>query len=259
MIRVFVGTSANGEDVESQAVLEYTLRKNSSSPISITWMRLSHNPVSFWYGWNTERWATPFSAFRWGIPAACGFRGRAIYTDSDVIFNGDIAELWNQPMGGKVVLAKSGGRLCVSLWDCEKAKAFVMPLDKLKTDPASHSYMSAKARLSTEVGVFSGNWNCLDGEHFKHLDDPAIKAIHYTDMSCQPHLRYAVPRLASAGLKHWFNGRVRSHPRPEMEELFDKLLEKARDAGFRPENYLPVDPYGDYKKKSLTNYRGRAA
>jgi len=259
MIRVFVGTAANGEDAESQAVLEYTLRRRSSLPVSITWMKLSHDPKSFWHGWNTERWATPFSAFRWGVPAACGHSGRAIYTDSDVIFNADVAELWNQPMGGKVVLAKSGGRLCVSLWDCAAARSFVMPLEKLKTDPASHNYMSAKAKLSVEVGVFSGHWNCLDGEHFRDLEDPEIKAIHYTDMSCQPHLRHALPRLAASGTKHWFNGHVRRHPRPELEVLFDRLLEEAKAAGYRPENYLPAEPYGDYKKKSLTNYKGRAA
>ncbi len=125
MVKVFVGCSANGEDAESCAVLEYSLRKNSSLPVEIVWMAQSRDLQSFWHGWNTSAWATPFSGFRWGIPAYCGFQGRAVYTDSDVIFLGDIAELWTQPMApGAAVLAKGGGswRLCVSLFDCAAAK-----------------------------------------------------------------------------------------------------------------------------------------
>ena len=38
-IRIFVGTSANNEDAEAEMVLEYTLRKNTTHPLDITWMR----------------------------------------------------------------------------------------------------------------------------------------------------------------------------------------------------------------------------
>ena len=77
-IRIFIGTSANNEDADSEMVLEYTLRKNSSLPLEITWMRQTHDQNSIWGGWETQRWSTPFSGFRWAIPEACGFTGRAI-------------------------------------------------------------------------------------------------------------------------------------------------------------------------------------
>ena len=38
-VRIFIGTSANGEDAEAEMVYEYSLRKNASVPIEITWMR----------------------------------------------------------------------------------------------------------------------------------------------------------------------------------------------------------------------------
>src|SRR5215207_9690112 len=126
MIRVFVGCAANHEDIESQAVLEWSIRKHASEPVSITWMQLSRDPASPWSGWNTSQWVTPFSGFRWAIPAVCGYEGKAIYCDSDVIFMADIARLWDQEFeSGKAVMAKGGNswRLCVSLWDCAEMQA----------------------------------------------------------------------------------------------------------------------------------------
>jgi hypothetical protein len=260
LIRVFVGCAASGEDAESLAVLEYTLRKNASEPVQIEFMAQSCDPASFWHGWNSERWATPFSAFRWGIPAFCKYEGRAVYTDSDVIFLGDIAELWHQPIpDGKIALAKGGGswRLCVSLWDCEAAVLRIPLLHELKTDPQSHSKVNRAVK--PYIAPFSGEWNSLDGHGFANLSDPRLKALHYTDMSTQPHLRHALLRLRAAGQKHWFDGTVRPHARKDIEALFDRLLAEANEAGFRVENYVPTEPFGDYKKKSLTNYRRRAA
>lgn len=258
-VRVFVGCSANGEDAESCAVLEYSLRKFSSRPVEIVWMKQTHDAASFWHGWNTERWATPFSGFRWGIPAFCGFEGRAVYTDSDVIFLADINELWSQPMASQAaVLAKGGGswRLCVSLWDCAAAREHVLPLDQLRTDPMAHHRMCQRVISDGFVGSFSGDWNCLDGRGYADLADPAIKALHYTDMSTQPHLRHALPRLAASGASHWFDGAVKPHARPDVEALFDRMLGEAIEAGFAVENYLPPDPFGPYVKASLTHYKG---
>lgn len=257
MIKVFVGCAANGEDAESQAVLEYSIRATASEPVEIVWMQLSRDPDSFWHGWATQNWATPFSGFRWAIPAACNFEGRAIYMDSDVIVMADLAELWRQPMAaGQAVLAKHGGRMCVSLWDCAAARPHVLPLARLKSDPGAHGEMGRRARAGKFVGQFEGHWNVLDGEGFGDLSDPAIKAIHYTDMSCQPQLKHALPRLAAAGQKHWFDGKVRPHPRPDLQALFDLLLEEAAGAGFRAENYLPADSFGAVSKQSLTHYKG---
>ena len=90
-IKLFVGCAPNGEDAESQMVLEYTAKKHSSMAVEITWMK--HEKEGFWSGWESQTWATPFSGFRWGIPAACKGKGQAIYMDSDMIIIGDLAEL----------------------------------------------------------------------------------------------------------------------------------------------------------------------
>lgn len=267
VIRVFVGCSANHEDAESQAVLEYSIMKHATQPVEITWMQLSRDPGSFWYsdgqrGWRTEKWATPFSGFRWAIPEFCGFEGRAIYTDSDVIFMADIAELWNQTFQpGKSVMGKAKGswRLCVSLWDCAAVRGIIPPLKFLRSSPGSHSMMSQKFRNAPFLQPFEGNWNCLDGEDYASLNDPSIKAIHYTNMANQPHLRYAIPRLAADGHLHWFDGKVEPHPRADLVALFDELLEEAEKTEYKTQNYLQSPEYGNYTKASMVHYRGARA
>jgi hypothetical protein len=268
-IRVFAGCAPNHEDVESQSVLEWSIRKHASRPVEIEWMKLSRDPESFWYsdgegnGWNTSMWATPFSAFRWGIPAFCGFEGRAIYCDSDVVFMADIAELWDQTIRpGKVALAKGGGswRYCVSLWDCKEAINHLPAIPWLRREAGAHQrmvgYFKERPHLTDS---FQGDWNCLDGEGHSDLRDGSLKALHYTDMSTQPQLRHALPRLAAAGKTHWFNGTVKRHPRADVEALFDELLEEAKENGYGPQRYMQDPPFGPIKKQSLQGYKGRPA
>lgn len=264
VVRIFVGVDANGHDAESCAALEWSVRKHASLTVEIEWMAQSHDRTSPWGGWDTSRWATPFSGFRWGIPARCGFQGRAIYTDSDVIFLGDVAELWRQPFAaGKALAIKPGAgwRMCVSLWDCAEAFFHVPSLNGLKGDPLAHASMLKAMQAGGWTQPFEGHWNCLDGEDFASVRDPAIKALHYTDMSCQPHQRHALPRLAARGETHWFvasGGRTRAHPRADVQELFDEVLAEAIANGYAVENYVPAEPFGPYKKAALTGYRGRA-
>ena len=130
-LNIFIGTSPNGEDSEIEKVYEYTLLKNTQSNLSITWMKLN-NQLDIWSGWNTKKWFTPFSGFRWAIPHACNFEGRAIYTDVDMINLRDIKELYEIDLQGKPFAARKGLRwgheLCVMVIDCNKAKEYVWKL-----------------------------------------------------------------------------------------------------------------------------------
>jgi hypothetical protein len=268
VIRIFVGCAPSHEDAESQAVLEWSIRKHASEPVEIEWMKLSRDPASFWFsdgagnGWQTSTWATPFSGFRWAIPSFCGLEGRAIYMDSDVIVMGDIAELWHQNMEpGKVALAKGGGswRYCVSLWDCAEAANHIPAVAWLRNEGGSHQKMVAYFKERPHLTqAFVGDWNCLDGDGHSNLK-AGPKVIHYTDMGTQPQLRHALPRLAREGRRHWFDGEVRKHKRPDLLALFDELLEEAAANGYGVQRYLQNPPYGEIVKKSLSGYRGRPA
>lgn len=261
MIRVFVGCAPNHEDAESQAVLEWSIRKHASEPVEITWMKHSTNPDSVWFGWNSSLWATPFSGFRWGIPYACDYQGRGIYMDSDVIVLADIAELWHQKMQpGKVALAKGGGswRYCVSLWDCAAMEGIVFPYERLRKVATSHremvQYMASHPHMTQE---FMGDWNCLDGvgytQFFKRSN---LKALHYTDMRTQPQLPYAIARLKAQGRKHWFDGQVLNHPRKDVQDLFDFYFLEAKENGYTVEKYCQDPIIAAPDKASMAGYKG---
>lgn len=242
-IRVFVGCAANNEDIESFAVLEYTLRKYASEPVEIEWMRQSPDPDDFWAGWNTSGWVTPFSGFRYGIPARCGFEGRAIYMDSDMILLDDIAKLWNTPLLPNAAIVAKGAakRLCVMLMDCEKLARYTAPIEQIRSQAGY--YRTQRDKWLGTLGLVQPfraheNWNCLDGEGYKDLSHPDIKCIHYTAIDTQPQLKHALPRLQKAGQRHWFGGRAREHGRKDLIRLFDTLLDEARAAGYPPEKYM---------------------
>lgn len=252
-IKLFVGCAPNGEDAESQMVLEYTARKNSSLPIDIVWMKHSDDPTSFWHGWNSRRWATPFSGFRWGIPEYCNFEGQAIYMDSDMIILGDLAELWNIPWNDTaIVMGKGGWRFCVAKWNCERAGELLPAVKDIKDNPGSHQQLfSQMSQHATLQQTFDRQWNNFDGEN-DSLDD--IKILHYTDMSTQPHAVYALPRLEKQGHKHWFDGEFRDHRREDVVKLFDNMYNEALANGYTVEQYVNMSDWVKYKKESQSGY-----
>jgi hypothetical protein len=222
-IRVFVATSPNGQDAESCMVLDYSIRKYASRPVHVEFMYKGSHPETT--GWRTDKWATPFTCFRWCVPELAGHQGKAIYMDSDIFVLRDIAELYDLEVpDGKWCLGKMAQRLCVSLWDCERA---VWKLDK--KDPNFHRLMSAK--VSDKIGLLPAHWNVLDRE--KHIPLHHAGAYHFTNMRAQCHLERAHARL---GGKHWIQGRV-PHIRPEAQAMFDTLYEEALASGFRLEDY----------------------
>lgn len=261
MIRIFVGCSPNHEDAESQAVLEWSIRKHASETVEITWMKHSDDPKNFWHGWNSNLWATPFSGFRWGIPAACDYLGKAIYMDSDVIVLSDIAQLWHQKFNpGKVALAKGGGswRYCVSMWDCAAMEGVVFPIERLRKIATSHKemvqYMASHSYMTQE---FMGDWNCLDGVGYNDFfKSNRLKALHYTDMRTQPQLQHAIPRLAAQGRKHWFDGQVIKHPREDVQALFNNYLVEAIDNGYTVAKYCQDPLIVAPDKASMVGYMG---
>ncbi len=260
-IRLFVGADGGDSDLESLMVLEYSVRKHASQPVEIMWMRQAKDgPYS---GWKVNSGRTPFTHFRWSIPAMCEYKGRGIYCDSDFIFMADIAELWNQEMDG-IFLAKVGKKglhkTCCMLFDCEDATC-VPNLRQLKEMPDPQgTMMKFFAEHPTYYGAFSGDWNCIDLKGYADIGDPRIKAIHYSRMEMQPHLlKYAIPRLHREGKKHWYEpAPIFQHDRPELQALFDTLYTEATSAGYTLDQYR-FDGTSNRKGFAYTYHQGHAA
>jgi hypothetical protein len=255
-IKVFVGCAPNGEDAESMMVLEYSIKKHCSMPVEIVWMMISDNPESYWYGWDSSGWATPFSAFRCGIPEYCDFRGQAIYMDSDVMVLADLAELWNAPWTSDTAIVQSRGRwrLCVCKFHNERCRdnpawPRVAQFKRHKNLYGRvYHLISVSDHLRQDFGT---EWNNFDGEDNQSLQD--IKLLHYTDMASQPHLKYAIPRLKNQGMTHWYDGELRPHSRPDVVDLFDNLYHEALLHGYNVDNYIPKNKVM-FQKHSLKGW-----
>jgi lipopolysaccharide biosynthesis glycosyltransferase len=233
-IRIFVGTSSNNEDSEAEMVLEYTLKKNTTHPIEITWMRQTRDETSIWGGWETDRWSTPFSGFRWAIPEACGFNGRAIYMDVDQLNLRDIADLYATDLRGCAMAARRGARFgghefCVIVMDCERLGDFLMPVARMKPNRDAHHRYINMFSGTDQVFDLDPRWNCHDGDNLA-LDD--IWHLHYTKMSTQPWK------------PAWFTGKVEEHPRQDLVKLWHDMRAEAVLNGYTPQ--LSNETYGDY-------------
>ena len=263
-IKVFVGCDPNNCDLEQMMVLDYSIHKHTSAPVEIVWMQLSKDPQSFWYsnpktgeGWNTTKWPTPFSGFRWAIPEYCDFSGRAIYMDADVIILDDLAELWHHPIEGKsIVAAKTKAdmtRLCTCVWDCSNAKGIIAPVANLRADAKSHKKMMKLLKSKPAlIEPYQDSYNCVDGEDLAIED---IKILHYSDMGTQFSHKHSLPRLSEEGSTHWFDGEIMPHPRQDLTELFESYYNEALANGYQLENYRVKD-FGDFPKKTQLNYTG---
>lgn len=266
-IRLFVGTSANGEDAEAEMVLEYTARKHCSLPLEIVWMRQA--ATGPWSGWSSNaRGRTPFTAYRWSLPAVCGFEGKAIYTDVDFFFLADLADLWNQAITGSHVMLMKGpdGKLSNSaciLYDCGKCQGVMPDLPTLKRMRDAHDEMLAvlRPRKTELIGGYAGDWNCkayekMRGPSHEPLKIDGAKAYHFSRIETQLHLRYAVPRLKVEGRSHWYTGPIGPHPHAGLVDLYDTLYREAIAAGYTPERYQ-VEAFEGAIRRNFTYHTSR--
>lgn len=250
-LKVFVGTDVNGGCAECQMVFEYSLKKHCSVPYEIVWMKISDDPNSFWNGWNTDRWSTPFSGFRYGIAEYCNFEGKAIYCDDDQLWLDDPLKLWNikipddKVMTGKI-LSNGEIRHCVSLIDCAKWTQFPKS-SRIKQFDNFTDRM--KSLTFPKTYIISDTWNCYDGENMQIED---IQLLHFTDMSSNPGVKLAVKRLGSQS-EHWYDGIVRTHRRQDIVDIFMKYYNEALENGFSVMDYVPNRKI-TYKKQTQKNY-----
>lgn len=218
-VKVYVGTDSQME--KSDIALQYSLQKNSSVPVEIVWMNQANGGL--WGDWDIGRekgrpyssqgWATDFSCFRFAIPEANKFKGRAIYLDTDMIVLKDIKALFDFPMDRPVMVTPR--RYDVILFDCAAFKDLpwwpsIKEMKKNKMMVKDYQQL-----LYDHDMVSSGlpiEWNCCDGDGYV----PGQTAlVHYTEMRTQPWKPY--PNIFE----------YPEHPRPDMVELFWKTYEEA--------------------------------
>lgn len=163
-------------------VLEYTIRKHAAGEVEIihTFDREDRPTRGVWEEGGKD--GTRFTWVRFWVPELCGFQGRAIYLDSDMIVFADIADLWNTPMGDKALLRTKDPS--VLLIDCEKCRWHVDQLIDM-ANQARGSVWNVDRKIGLVTGDHAGSldeaWN-----HRDTYEEGQTKLLHYTNMNTQP-------------------------------------------------------------------------
>lgn len=132
---------------------------------------------------------TGFSFYRFAIPEKCGYKGRAIYLDADIVVLSDIQELISMEMGDYKALAKLHEKdlafTSVMLLNCEKLthwkiKEWVALINAGLTSYQGCMTGSPSGMNHGDFGPLPEIWNDFD-----HYDDKT-KIIHYTHVPTQP-------------------------------------------------------------------------
>lgn len=213
-MRVFVGSDERGG--RGEIVLDHGIKKFCPDA-KVVMMRPGgeggHWEMADWNmgrshyrPYSGEGWATNFTCFRWTIPEAAGFQGRAVYCDADQTIHGKVSDLANCDLQGKCCAIRKG----VIVFDCGhpfwQSPQWPRLVD-MKTSGASLGvYQQLVNRHGGGSSLFGVEWDVLDGKEMSVWD---AKLNHYTAMQWQPYHpfpdRFAYP--------------IR-HPRPEVDEVF---------------------------------------
>lgn len=233
LLRVFVGTSPNGEDLEAYLVAEHSLRRRASVDVSVEALCVSRDLKAPTGGWMTERWSTPWTALRWAVPEICGYRGRAIYFDCPTLVLGDVAELARAPVPDKafVLLRRTGRTLATAcaVFDCERARKYLPTVAEMRRDVGAHQSVGhLLERHPVAVGPLPNGWGASDAE-FSRAPGARWSSVHFASAYMQPHLAHARRRLAREGRQHWFEEVLLPHYCPALVGMFSEEYAMTRD------------------------------
>ena len=195
LLQVFVG--AEPQELVSSKTLEYTIFSKSSIPVTVQPLFEALKEKGLQIPMPSDpanRPKTNFSFHRWCIPALCGYKGKALYCDSDQIVFEDVAKLLElfkkYPDKSVIILSdkKNYIETSVMLIDCERARWDIEQIvDRLNSNELNYnSLMFEMGHMKPWeyiVGVDRA-WNSLD-----HYVEGETKLLHYTNRTTQPWIK----------------------------------------------------------------------
>lgn len=202
-MRVFVG----GDESEEVAarVLEHSIRKHASAPVEVTIMRDLSVPTPRHH---RNRARTRFSFYRFVIPELCGFRGRALYVDSDMLVFRDLAELWRIPFGEDRILCtnqaeppaawrdwswfRPGRQFSVMLLDCARLPWRIDEVVR-GLDEGRYTYEQLLFEMCLVESDGIGDRIPTEWNHLEHHEPGRTALTHFTVVPTQPWKTDATP------------------------------------------------------------------
>ena len=173
---------------------EFSIRQRATGEVDIIHTHDLERPM-----FEVHRNPTQFSLVRWWIPELCGYQGRAIYLDSDMVVLDNIAKLYNTQMrtgpnehravlrtpDPSVMLIDCGHEF-VKNWNAWDIR------DKVDSGEMRYHEMWGSTNFMPLEGVGSlpEEWN-----HRDHYEEGLTKNLHYTMLKTQPWRVTKVHRL----------------------------------------------------------------
>lgn len=167
MLRVFIGVDPR--QPVAYHVLSSSIMRRSSKPVAITPLILTTLPIK-------RRGLTDFTYARYLVPYLCGYHGKAVFLDSDMLLLGDIAELFEYsaaPVSVVPFAEKFAFEMpSVMVFDCSACEKLTPEfIDNDHNHPQSFGW-------ADRVGVIPPQWNFLVGYSDESMHD--VKLVHYT-------------------------------------------------------------------------------
>lgn len=250
-IRIFIGTDVS--QMGAAEVLKQSIMETASMPVHVETMERLYIPQPKDV---RQSQRTGFSFSRWAIPELCGYKGRAIYIDADMMVFTDIKELWDWPMGSATIAIVDGrdtsycadwakgnkNETSVMVLDCEKAKwSLASLIEGLDGQYDYKAMMSDLCFLPEEdiLRTIPRRWNAMD------YWDQSVSLLHYTNVPTQPWVTVGNP------FGHvWVNNLKRLIS--EGKVSYDFIKEQVVKGYFRPsllrelEGDTCLDPHSAY-------------
>jgi hypothetical protein len=200
-VRIYLGTEAGQFRAERVFVWSVMKVRDPARVYEIHFMKELK-------GYDRTGWKTGFTNYRYGIPAMCGGKGRAIYNDVDQLYLADPGEMFDLDMGGAGMLCITPRETSVMLIDCEK----MIPHWTLAYAQRGkrHKFFRETVQEKKLWGRLPSEWNARDDE----FTADKSKCFHFTTLQTQP----------------WqpFPDVLRYEPHPDGEVWFSR--ERAADA-----------------------------
>lgn len=163
MLRVFIGYEPRQPLAFN--VLQHSIARHASVPVSITPLVLSQLPIK-------RRGLTEFTYSRFLVPYLCNYEGLAVFMDADIVVKGDIKELFDAADGSAVQVMKAQPKFewaSVMLFNNEKCR--VLTPEFIERDPDLFGLEWAPV-----VGEIPDEWNHCVG----YQEPKEAKLYHYT-------------------------------------------------------------------------------
>ena len=213
MNRVFIGF--DDRQAVSYHALCASIMKHASKPVAITPLVLPTLPMK-------RRGLTPFTFSRFICPYLCGFHGKSVFLDADMMLRADITELFSYTGDFDVAVVQNKMRFewsSVMLFNNERCKV----LTPSYIDDTAHNPM--KMEWADKIGALPSEWNHLVGYD---EPNPNARLVHFTQgvpawpetMNTEHALEWRSTMLELIQAKPWAEIMGNSvHAKPVLERL----------------------------------------